>query len=309
MGSWAPNERPNVIVVGSINVDFVVRVSRLPRAGETVLGGSFRRLGGGKGANAAIAAARSGARVVLVGAVGDDELGEWQLAELAGEGIDVTRVARMRGEHTGVALITVDVLGENQIAVASGANAALEASAVAHALESVEPSPGAVCLLGFELPDDPLVAAAAWASGHEMPLVLDPAPARPIRDELLDAHPIVTPNVAEALAITGERSEEAAGWSLHERTGAPVLMTRGTHGVLRVDASGARRIPAFHAAVVDTTGAGDVFAGSLAAALSRGDELDEAVRWAVAAAALSVSRPGARAAPSAQEISRFLAAR
>lgn len=301
--------RPSVVIVGSVNVDFVVRVGRLPRAGETVTGGTLERYGGGKGANAAVAAARSGAAVAFVGAVGDDDLGAWQLGELARERIDVSRIAKLTDTHTGVALITVDPLGENQIAVASGANAAVDAPLVDGALESIDPAPGAVCLLGFELADEALVVAAAWADRHGLRLIVDPAPARPIRDELLALHPLLTPNAAEALAITNEATEEAAGWVLHERSGAPVVVTFGMHGLLVVDEPGARRLPAYAVNAIDSTGAGDVFNGALAARLARGAGLDEGVNWAMAAAALSTAGPGARNAPAAEAVESFLRSR
>jgi len=299
---------PGVIVVGSINVDFVVRVAHLPRPGETVTGGLLERHGGGKGANAAVAAARSGARVRLVAAVGDDELGEWQLAKLTADGMDTTGVTRIAGAHTGVALITVDAGGENQIAVASGANDRLDAPAVERALESVEPAPGAVCLLGFEVADDALAAAGRWAVDHRIRVILNPAPARPIPAALLGLHPILTPNEREAMTLTGETNVEHAGRSLRERSGAAVLVTRGADGVLLVDEAAVRPLPAPHVVAVDTTGAGDVFNGALAAALSRGDHFRQAVRWAMAAAAVGTTGSGARSAPSADEVLAFLAA-
>lgn len=300
--------RPDVIVVGSINVDFVVRVPRLPRAGETVTGGTFERHGGGKGANQAVAGARSGAAVRFVGAVGDDELGRWQLQELAEEGIDVGGLAQLPRVATGVALITVDdATGENQIAVASGANAQLGSAAAERGLESVEPATGAVCLLGFEVPDAVLVVAADWAGRHGLRVIVNPAPARPIRPEVLALRPILTPNEAEAMALTGEVDAERAGEALRRLTGAPVLVTLGPDGAVFADEAGRERIPAFPVSAVDTTGAGDVLNGALAAALARGEELQAAVRWAMAAAALSTTRVGARSAPPPSEVDVLLA--
>jgi ribokinase len=298
--------RPSVVVVGSVNVDFVVRVTQLPRPGTTVTGGSFERHGGGKGANAAVAAARAGAAVRFVGAVGDDDLGAWQSAELASEGIDVSALTRIAGSHTGVALIAVDPVGENQIAVASGANAALDGTIVQRALRAVKPAAGAICLLGFEIGDDALIGAAAWAERHGVRIVANPAPARRIPEALLALRPILTPNAAEAMALTRDASEEAAAWALHEASGAPVLVTSGTHGVLVVDGSAARRLRAFPVVAVDTTGAGDVFNGALAAALSQGEGLDSAIRWAMAAAALSTTVRGARSAPTGSAVREFL---
>jgi ribokinase len=298
--------RPAVVVIGSVNVDLVLRVACLPAPGETVTGGSFARHGGGKGANAAVAAARSGAAVSIVAAVGDDELGRWQLAELSREGIDIAGVTRLEGVPTGVALIVVDESGENQIAVASGANAMLDAELVGRALRSLDPAPGAVCVLGFEVADAALDAAGRWASERAIRVIVDPAPARPISAALLAAHPILTPSASEAIALTGEGGVDRAAAVLRERSGAPVLVTLGSGGVLFLDDHGARTIPAPKVDVVDTTGAGDAFVGALAAALARGDELEEATRWAIAAASLSTMVAGARSTPSADAITGLL---
>lgn len=307
MASPGDGNKPNVIVVGSINVDLVVRVDRLPRAGETVTGGTFERHGGGKGANAAVAAARAGAAVRFVGAVGDDDLGSWQLDQLAAEGVDVSGVLRVAGAATGVALITVDsASGENQIAVASGANVRLAPDVVEGALESVQPAPGAVCLLGFEIPDEVLVSVAGWIDRHGLRVIVNPAPARPIRPEVLALNPILTPNAVEAETLTGEPGAERAAAALYRSSRAPVLVTLGAEGALVVDESGPRRVPAYPVTAVDTTGAGDIFNGVLAAGLATGLLFDDALRRAMAAAALSTTVPGARSAPLAGEIAAYL---
>jgi ribokinase len=178
---------PRVVVVGSINVDLVVVVASLPAAGETVAGGRFARHGGGKSANQAVAAARLGAAVSFVGAVGDDEMGSAALDELASEGIDVSAVSRLP-EPTGVALIVVDAAGENQIAVASGANAAL-------VVESLDLSGDGVLLLGHEVSAAVVSTAARAAAEAGWPVVLNPAPARPLVDVPLA---VLTPNASEA---------------------------------------------------------------------------------------------------------------
>ncbi len=195
---------PRVVVVGSINVDLVVTVDRLPAAGETVAGGRFARFGGGKGANQAVAAARVGAAVSFVGAVGDDEMGAEAVAELESEGIDVARVARLYAP-TGVALIVVDSAGENQIAVASGANAAL----VVDELEL--PGDGSACSLNHEVSEDVVVAAARAAATAGWQVVLNPAPARALPDVRVA---VVTPNASEAAELTGcdDPSEAARHW-------------------------------------------------------------------------------------------------
>src|SRR5829696_4028409 len=191
-----------VHVVGSINADLVVSGAALPGPGETVTGGTFERHGGGKSANQAVAAARRGARVRMVGAVGDDDLGEQAVALLAEEGIDVSGVARLARTPTGVALIVVDEAGENQIAVASGANAELEASWVERALAAAD---SGVVLLCFEVPEAPVLAAAAAARAAGLELVVNPAPARALPGALLDLSPVLTPNLAEARALAGEQ--------------------------------------------------------------------------------------------------------
>jgi ribokinase len=276
---------PRVVVVGSINADLVVVAERLPGPGETVSGGRFARHGGGKSANQAVAAARLGADVELIGAVGDDELGEAAVAELAGEGVDVTGVVRV-AEPTGVALIVVDAAGENQIALAAGANGALAAEHVP-ALGDGE----GVLLLGFEVPDAAVAAAARAAAGWTV--ILNPAPPREIPPEVLAVHPLLTPNAGEAKRLTGEGDPEAAARALRERTGAPVVVTLGGDGVLVLD-DDIERISAPEVDVVDTTGAGDTFNGALAAELAAGRPLRDAAAFAVAAAARSTTAEGAR---------------
>jgi ribokinase len=286
----------DVVVVGSINVDFMVRGSRLPGAGETVGGGTLARHFGGKGANQAVAAARLGARVALVGAVGDDELGAASLADLQAEGIDVARVARVRGTTTGVALIVVDAAGENQIAVAPGANGALDGQMVASALANWRPTTGRGVLLEvFEVADDAIIAGARFAAEHGLALVINPAPARPLPAALRDAHALVVANQGEAGALTGVTDPQKAARALSAMTGAPAVVTLGAKGAAIADGGKVTLVDAPRVEVVDTTGAGDAFAGALAAELAGGAGIVEAVRLAVAAAALSVTAPGARA--------------
>ena len=281
----------DVYVIGSINVDLVVRAESLPTPGETVTGGTFERHGGGKSANQAVAAARAGAAVRMIGAVGDDDLGEEAVAALEAEGIDVAGVQRLADAPTGVALIAVDAAGENQIAVASGANAALAGEAVAAALDGAS---GGVALLGLEVPDAAVLAGAQAARAAGLTVVINPAPARPLGDELLAVAPILTPNGGEAAALSGEDDPEAAALALAERTGAPVVVTVGSAGALLVEDGALQRIPAPRVDAIDTTGAGDAFNGALAAALAGGTTVADAVREAVAVAAESVRRPGAR---------------
>jgi ribokinase len=286
-----------VLMVGSVNVDYVVRARRLPSAGETVVGGVFDRHQGGKGANQAVAAARLGGQVTFIGAVGRDEAGRDALDELRREGVGVTGCVVLDGVATGVALIVVDDAGENQIAVASGANAMLTALHVEAALAGSERRGGAF-LASFEVPDEAVLAGADWAARAGMRIVINPAPARPLRTALLALQPLLVLNEGEAQALTGtggtEDAEDAAR-SLASRTRAPVVITLGASGALVVEGAELLRLPAPRLAAVDSTGAGDAFAGALAAELARGASLVEGVHFAVGAAALSVGAAGARA--------------
>ncbi len=278
-----------VLVIGSINVDLVVAVPHLPRPGETVLGGRFARHFGGKGANQAVAAARAGAQVTMLGAVGRDAYGDESLAALAAEGIDVTKVRRV-DELTGVALITVTSDGENQIAVAPGAN-----RLVADAEPDLpDPPPGAVLLASLEVPMAAVAVAMRWALKHRLVIVLNPAPAQLLPVELLAGGPILTPNRGELLTATLASDPDAALLAL-QRTGAgPVIVTLGAAGALLVDGAQRSEIPARPLTAVDATGAGDTFSGVLAAWLADGRPIKEAAQAANAAAGLSVTRAGAR---------------
>jgi ribokinase len=286
-------ERPRILVAGSINVDLVAHVERLPAPGETVAGGRLERSGGGKGANQAVAAARAGGAVALVGAVGDDDLGAVALDELRAEGVDVSAVLRLPDVATGVALIAVDGDGNNQIAVASGANHAIEPAMVEPVL--AELSEGAGCVLAsFELTDAIVLAAVRAARAAGSLPVVSPAPARPLSSALCETHPILVPNQHEAAELAGAEDPEAAGRRLAELTGAPVVVTLGARGALVVDGDGDYTLPAPAVRAVDTTGAGDTFTGVLARGLAGGDDLRRAAARAVEAAARSVTVAGAR---------------
>jgi ribokinase len=315
-------------VVGAINVDLVVSSERLPRAGETVVGEGPRSFGGGKGANAAVAAARAGAAVVLVGAVGADQTGAETLERLAAEGVDVAAVARLAEEPTGVALIVVDAAGENQIAVGAGANGALGGDAVRAALEPRIAELGCV-LVSTEIPDEAVLAAVDVAVAAGVRCVLNPAPPTPAVEQSVPRGALLTPNAGELADLLGRLGERATATSsaaapaadgsgasadqgsavaaqaiaLSRRSGAPVVVTRGGDGVLIADGGEVVELPAPAAEVVDTTGAGDTFNGVLAARLAAGDDLRRAAELAVAAASISVGARGARGGmPTAAEI-------
>ncbi|MDK3016847.1 PfkB family carbohydrate kinase [Pseudodonghicola flavimaris] len=290
-----------LLVVGAVNVDMVVAAPTLPGPGETVVGEDLQRHGGGKGGNAAVAAARSGAEVRFVGAVGNDALGTGALADLRDDAIDVTDVAIKAEAATGAALIVVDADGENQIAVAAGANAAITPGDVDAAFARAEGWPDCV-LISTEITAAAVVHAVAAATANGWLCVLNPAPAAPGIREALGQAPILTPNRGELLDVyrllggTGAPPVDTAARAVAARTGAPVVVTLGAEGILVCDAFGVTtRIPAQTArAVVDTTGAGDTFNGVFAASLAAGQDLLSAARRGVAAAALSVEAAGAR---------------
>lgn len=286
-----------LVVVGAVNVDLVVAAPRLPGPGETVVGPGVERHGGGKGANAAVAAARTGARVHLVAAVGDDDTGSGAIAELRDDGVGTEYVARLADTPTGIALIVVDPAGENQIAVGAGANAALTADHVRAALDDLLGSAGCV-LVSTEIPDEAIEAAVRAATGAGLPCVLNPAPVVPAVERLVEVGPILTPNRTELIDLCGGPATDTslAARQLGERSGAAVIVTLGADGALVVPADGEPTVvPARPAEVRDTTGAGDTFNGVLAAALAAGRPLAEAVDDAMVAAALSVEAVGARA--------------
>ncbi len=297
-----------VVVAGSINVDLIVGVPHLPAAGETVLGDRFVQQNGGKSANQAVAASKVGAAVTMLGAVGDDDLGRSALVGLAQAGVDVARCRVVAGEHTGLALIIVDATAENQIAVAPGANARLDAAMIAAEVLDLELAPTAVCLLGFEVRDEAVLAAARWASQKGLRIILNPAPARPLLAELIGLGPILTPNQTEAEMLSGEAEPEAAARVLAGRSGAPVIVTLGAEGALLWRDGQAERMPAHAVTPVDTTGAGDALNGILAAELAGGADLREALRWAMVGAGLKTTRAGAQAGlPDREAIARQLA--
>lgn len=283
----------DVVVVASINVDLVVSTDRLPAPGETVTGGTFARHHGGKGANQAVAAARWGAQVHVVGAVGDDDLGRDAVAALAGDGIDTRHVARRQGTPTGVALVTVDRDGENQIAVAPGANRHVDTDGLAEVLEAR--GGRGVLLTGFEVPDTAVRHALVTGRAAGWIVVVDPAPARDLGGALRGSGAVLTPNRGELTAIAGEGEVADVARGLASDTAGPVVVTLGGDGALVAQPDGATTpLSAPTVTPRDTTGAGDTFAGVLAAELAAGTALVDAARAAVAAAAVATTATGAR---------------
>jgi ribokinase len=290
----------NILVVGSSNTDMVVRVPRIPKPGETVLGGEFTMAPGGKGANQAVAAARAGGHVTFVARIGDDVFGDRAISNFQADGIETRFVFRTTGVPSGIALINVDVRGENSISVASGANARLSAGDIEKADEAFAEAD--IVLLQLETPMETVRAAARKARDHRVPVILDPAPAGPLDDDFLRLIAVLTPNEHEAEFLTGipvpdDSGARKAAVRLRERGVANVVITLGERGAYASSLEFEGLVPAFKVEPVDTTAAGDVFNGALAVALAEKAPLKDALRFASAAAALSVTRPGAQ--PSA----------
>jgi ribokinase len=304
-----------IVVVGSLNMDFVVGVDRLPAPGETVLGRNFQMIPGGKGANQACAAARLAAsptRVQMVGRVGYDVFGDHLKASLSAAGVDVSAVHSSRAQPTGVALISVSRSGENSIVVASGANHSLAASDV----ESLRPvfRGARFVLFQLESPLDTVAAALKLARQEGARTILDPAPAQPLPAEMLANVDILTPNETEALLLLGrepgrvEMSDAPALSRLLRDLGPKsVVLKLGDRGSFYRDAEIELASEAFPVTARDTTAAGDVFNAALAVALAENQSITAALRSANAAAAISVTRPGAQSSvPTRQEVDALL---
>ncbi|MES1256840.1 MAG: ribokinase [Acidobacteriota bacterium] len=307
--------KPAVVVVGSLNMDFVVRTKRLPSPGETVLGEGFRMLPGGKGANQAVAAGKLGAasaRVKMIGRVGQDLFGDHLKASLSGAGVDVTAVTSSRSLPTGVALISVDAEGQNQIVVASGANMDLRAGDT-EAMRRVFRG-ASIALFQLETPLDTVAAALTLAREEGLRTILDPAPAQALPASLLRTVDIITPNEAEALMLLGRPPERV---SLDNAApiaaavaglGAPMVVLKlGDNGCWFHGTGESYHVPSFRVDAIDSTAAGDTFNAGLAIALAEGFSVLHALRFANAAAAVSVTREGAQAsAPSRAEVDELL---
>ena len=296
-----------VVVVGSVNIDLVTSVAHLPGPGETVIGGTFQQGGGGKGANQAVAAARLGARTWLVGATGNDPFGEFARTELATAGVDLTYLAHS-SEATGIAQILVGQDGENLIAVASGANATVGASQVEEALRTIL-QPGWVVLANLEVPDEAVEAAASCARQLGARFLLNPAPARPLSDRVLHLCHVLTPNEHEVDVLCSAILAPGQPAALLGLGIDNVIVTRGARGASLYRRGRPVHVqPAFAVAAVDTTGAGDAFNGALAWAFASGFDVEESLRVAAAAGALSTRELGARNGPPTQsELMSFLA--
>lgn len=300
----------NILVIGSSNTDMIIRVPRIPKPGETIIGGTFSMAAGGKGANQAVAAARAGGRVTFVARVGDDIFGRQARRNFEADGIDIRFVASDASAPSGVALINVADDGENAISVASGANARLTPEDIRKAAAAFDGAD--IALIQLETPLETVRAAVETANDRGIPVILNPAPARELDDGILKNVTILTPNESEAEILTGikvatESDAKRAAAALRARGPRRVIITLGEKGCYAAADDFGGRIPAFRVRSVDSTAAGDVFNGALAVALAEQRAIVEALRFASAAAALSVTKLGAQpSAPTRAEIAEFL---
>lgn len=297
-------------VLGSINADHILNLAQFPRPGETVIGKQYQVAFGGKGANQAVAAGRSGADIAFIACVGADDIGERIRQQLAVDRIDISSVSVIEQATTGVALIFVNGEGENSIAIHAGANAALTPDVVAQHQQVI--TDASALLMQLESPPESVLAAAKIAHQHQTKVILNPAPAAPLSDELLALVDMITPNETEAEMLTGiavKNDEDAARAAavLHAKGIGQVLITLGRRGVWLSENGKGQRIPGFRVQAVDTIAAGDTFNGALITALLEQQPMPQAVSFAHAAAAIAVTRPGAQpSVPWREEIDRFL---
>ena len=303
-----------IAVIGSLNADLSVLTPRVPNVGENFLAHGFNIGPGGKGANAAVAAARSGGETVLIGCVGDDDFGRMLLGHLRRAGVDVEVVGVDPQAATAVAFIMIDAQGENTILVVNGANDRLSAEMVERALESHQGTLGSI-LVDFEVPEAAVAAGVRWGRDHGIPTIVDAGPPRPYAQATWQDCTILSPNELETATMVGYPIDDdaAAVQAARQLLAAgpqAVVLKRGARGALLLTADQELLVPAFPVTVVDTTGAGDAFSGMLAVAVAEGLPLDESIWRASAAGALNVTRLGAMPAmPTRQEVDAFLAER
>jgi ribokinase len=291
-----------IIVVGSINMDLVVRVQRQPTPGETILGGDYVTIPGGKGANQAVAAARAGGVVKMLGLVGSDPFGPVLRENLTSNGVDAGFVGTWNGP-SGVALITVDDKGQNMIVVSPGANG--------HVLPSMIPGTllreAGMVMLQLEIPLETVREVIRSCRIEKTPVMLNPAPAQTLPDDVLDGVRYVVANETEVMLLGAGQNELSSARRLRARGVDTVIVTLGERGVLWVGPAGEGSLPGHVVKAVDTTAAGDGFCGALAVKLSEGASLENALKFANAAGAMAVTRPGAQPSLASRgEIEGFL---
>jgi ribokinase len=299
-----------LVVLGSINADHILNLEQFPRPGETVIGNHYTVAFGGKGANQAVAAGRSGADISFIACVGADDIGERIRQQLQADRINITSVESSQGTTTGVALIFVNQHGENMIAIDPGANASVTPTYLARYQQLVIDA--SALLMQLESPLETVIAAAQLAKQHQTQVILNPAPARELPDSLLSMIDIITPNETEAERLTGvvisdDASADSAAQILHSKGIPMVIITLGSRGVWLSQRGKGILVPSFKVNAVDTIAAGDTFNGALVTALLEGQDTDSAVRFAHAAAAIAVTRAGAQpSVPWRKEIDAFL---
>lgn len=302
--------KQKIVVVGSSNTDMVIKSAKLPIPGETVIGGTFWMGAGGKGANQAVAAARLGGRVSFISKVGMDIFGDQALENFQRDKIDISGIGRDKTAASGVALIMVDSEGENIISVAPGANFSLSPEDVEkHANLFAD---AGVVLLQLEIPLETVKTAAHLGAKHGAEVILNPAPAYSLESKLLKNISILTPNRNEAQLLTGtpivnEATAQKAARELQRQGVKNVIITLGKMGAMLATPDDIKFMPAYPVKAVDATGAGDAFNGAIAAAMMQGMPLPDAIRFANAVSALTVSQPGAQSAlPYLDQVYQFL---
>ncbi|HSL46118.1 MAG TPA: ribokinase [Anaerolineales bacterium] len=300
---------PNILVVGSLNADLVVRSPRFPKPGETISGEDLQIIPGGKGANQAVASARQGASVAMVGRVGNDSFGPDLINNLKENNVDTSHVQTDPDSATGTAIIVVDANGQNSIVLSPGGNGRVKPSD----LDNVAFSDYKLLLLQLEIPAETVLSAARRARERGVRVLLNPAPAGPLPDELLSLPDFILPNESELSLLTDQpvndiASAEKAAKTLLERGIQNVIVTLGANGALIVNQQTTKHIPPFKADVVDTTAAGDAFIGGFASALLENKSLEEAVRYGCACGALATTKFGAQPSlPTRVEVEKFIA--
>ncbi|MGB3253166.1 MULTISPECIES: ribokinase [Buttiauxella] len=300
----------NLVVLGSINADHILNLEHFPTPGETVTGQEYQVAFGGKGANQAVAAGRSGADIAFIACVGDDDTGSRVCKQLASDKIDTSPVSTIKEASTGVALIFVNAAGENVIGIHAGANGALTPALVAQQHQKI--AEASALLMQLESPLESVLAAAKIAHQNNTQVILNPAPACELSDELLGLVDMITPNETEAEKLTGVRVENdddaaVAAQALHAKGIETVIITLGSRGVWLSEKGKGQRVAGFKVKAVDTIAAGDTFNGALVTALLEDKPMAEAIRFAHAAAAIAVTRKGAQpSVPWRHEIDEFL---
>ena len=301
---------PRIVVLGGINIDLVAMSPRFPQTGETVVGNRFLTYGGGKGANQAVAAARMGGRTSMVGRVGDDIFAPQALRALVDSGVNVETVGVTQGESTGIAVITIDDMAQNQIIQVLGANNTCGKEEADHVLALLDEA--SALLVQLEVSVELSLRCAQAARDRGVRVILDPSPVRPLPEAFYSCCDIITPNETDAQALVGKPVTDPASAGdaariLLERGVGAAIITLGPQGSLCATSEGSEFIPAFSVNGIDSVGAGDAFNGALAVALAEGFDLGRAVRIASAAGALSVTRSGAQdSMPTRAEVEELL---